>query len=493
MKESGKKIRFGKFLGVVLLSLLLLPGMGLQSTRAEEVYYSTWAEYQASGQPSSTWNDVVDAMEAVFEEAKSLYAQGDAKGAYNAINDGYYGYYETTGFERIAMGYISGSRKTEMELQFSRCKAVTKNGGSTDEFNEEVDLLASMLREDAHVLDGTTPSEETGEETGSETSGSTSGGTSAAVATFAACFSIILREGFEAILIVGAIVAYLTKTAGEDMLRRKKLVTPVYVGSLAGIVASFLLAWLLNLFKLANSASQEVIEGVTALLAVVVLFYVSNWMLSKTETEAWTTYIQTKTKQSTEKGSGFALTFTAFLAVFREGAEVVLFYQPMLSNGNTGSVWAGFILGCVCLVAVYLAIRFLSVNIPIKPFFTATGILMSLMAISFLGAGIKELIEGDIITMTSPDWLAWIPSNDVLDVLGIYPILETLIPQLILLAISIVLFVLQSRRNKKIRLEAEARKKEALVIQQEEEKRARHEALRAEVKAILLELQEEEG
>lgn len=477
-----KEVRINRLIAMLIMVCCLLTYM-TQTVRAEEPYYATWAEYQESGQPASTWNDVVDAMDAVFEAGKEYYAAGDAKAAYDCINHGYYGYYETTGFERIAMGYISGSRKTQMELQFSACKAVTKNGGSIDEFNEAVDLLASMLREDANILDGTTSGGDS-----SDSSSSSSGGTSAAVATFTACFSIMLREGFEAILIVGAIIAYLVKSAGDDIKRRRKLVTPVYIGSAVGIVASFVLAWLLNQLKLANSASQEVIEGVTALTAVCVLFYVSNWMLSKSETDAWTSYIKTKTEKSTERASSFALTFTAFLAVFREGAEVVLFYQPMLANSNTGSVWAGFIIGCICLVFVYLAIHFLSIQIPIKPFFTATSVLMSLMSISFLGAGIKELIEGDVITMTSPEWLAWIPTNDVLDVLGIYPTVQTLVPQLILLVIAVVLFIIQTRKNRAIHIEAEKKRAEERIVLEAEEKKAKHEALKKEVMEILDEL-----
>lgn len=476
-----KEVRINRLIAMLIMVCCLLTYM-TQTVHAEESYYATWAEYQESGQPASTWNDVVDAMEAVFETGKEYYAAGDAKAAYDCINHGYYGYYETTGFERIAMGYISGSRKTEMELQFSACKAIAKKGGSIDDFNEEVDLLASMLREDANVLDGTTSGDD------SSDSSSSSGGTSAAVATFTACFSIILREGFEAILIVGAIIAYLVKSAGDDRKRRRKLVTPVYIGSAVGIVASFVLAWLLNQLKLANSASQEVIEGITALTAVCVLFYVSNWMLSKSETDAWTSYVKTKTEKSTERGSSFALTFTAFLAVFREGAEVVLFYQPMLANSNTGSVWAGFIIGCICLVFVYLAIHFLSIQIPIKPFFTATGVLMSLMSISFLGAGIKELIEGDVITMMSPEWLAWIPTNDVLDVLGIYPTVQTLLPQLILLAIAVTLFIIQTRKNRAIHIEAEKNRAQERLVLEAEEKKAKHGALKKEVMEILDEL-----
>ena len=138
-------------------------------------------------------------------------------------------------------------------------------------------------------------------------------------------------------------------------------------------------------------------------------------------------------------GSSFALAFTAFLSVFREGAEVVLFYQPMLSEGNAGMVWTGFGVGCVILVFVYLAITKLSIKLPIKVFFTATSILMAVMCVSFLGSGIKELAEGGVFDVTLR--VPGIPENDVLQVLGIYPYLETLVPQLILAVILLITFM----------------------------------------------------
>ena len=116
-------------------------------TFADEAYIKTWDDYKASGAPAATWNDVADAMSAVLDAGKTAYEGGDADLAYKAVSDAYYGYYETTGFERVAMGYISGSRKSEMELQFAACKSVAKKGGSTDEFNEQVELLKSIAFE----------------------------------------------------------------------------------------------------------------------------------------------------------------------------------------------------------------------------------------------------------------------------------------------------------------------------------------------------------
>jgi len=490
MNQSIKGRRIGVLLFSVLAAALMiftLPSESLPAfAKGGTEVYATWKEYQKSGQASGTWNDVAAAMDQAFDKAQELFSAKDYDGAYKWINNAYYGYYETTGFERMAMGYIAGSRKTEVELQFASCKSVAKNKGTEEEFKKELDTLRSMIHKDANVLDGKSDADDSASSSDNASAGSTkSTSTSAATAAFVASFSIILREGFEAILIVGAMIAYLVKMAGEDNARRKKLLLPIYIGSVMGVVMSLVLAWLLNLLRLANSASQEVIEGITALTAVFVLYYVSNWMLSKSETEAWSSYIKSKAEQSSASNNTRALGFTAFLAVFREGAEVVLFFQPMLAGDNIHSVFMGFIIGCISLVFVYLAIHFLSLRIPIKPFFTFTSILMFVMSISFLGGGIKELIEGDVLPMTSPAWLQWIPSNDLMDVLGIYPTLQTLIPQLILLVITVVVYVKQTKKNHALHAQALAAHEAAEEKRIAEEKKAADEQLRKTIREVV--------
>ena len=164
----------------------------------------------------------------------------------------------------------------------------------------------------------------------------------------------------------------------------------------------------------------------------------------------------------------------------------------MLKDENIHMVWAGLIVGFIVLIFVYYAINAFSLRIPLKPFFTATSILMFIMSISFLGAGIKEFIEGDVLVMTSPDWLAGlIPSNEFFEVLGIYPILETLIPQLILLVITIVVYLSWRKKNIAIRAEADKKraeekaKKEA--IAKEEEEKKLKELIRTVVKEVMQE------
>ena len=426
----------------------------------------TWEKYvEANNVSAWNWNDAANAIEAVANRALELYEAGELDEAYTYAKATYWGYYETTGFERNTMTRISGSRVSEVELAFTNLRKAIKKDNGVEAVQQRVEELVSKLHEDALILSpegalfnpAGAAAETAGTAEVSATSASTSGG---AVAIFLGSFLIILREGLEAILIVGAIIAYLIKSGN------KKGVVPVYIGSALGVVCSFIMAAILN-WLLSRSAeyhmSQEIIEGVAALTAVVVLFWVSNWMVSKSESAVWTNYIESKASSGSDRGSSFALIFTAWLAVFREGAEVILFYQPMLAEDRPDMVWAGFLVGVAALVIVFILIRFVSIRLPLKPFFLGTSILMAAMSISFLGAGIKELMEGGVLdglewAISSPSWLSWIPYNDTLDVLGIYPLVGTIVPQLILLAITIATFVIQSRRNKRMTQELAARK-----------------------------------
>ncbi|MBP3856531.1 MAG: FTR1 family protein [Ruminiclostridium sp.] len=465
------KLWLRKYVMLLAAAIIAVSAMtGIFAVRAfaegSTTYIPTWDEYkEVNNLTVKTWNIVAEAIDDCIEASINLYKAGDKEAAYTPALNIYNYFYETSGFERNVNGY-SGSEVSKAELQFKTArKAVKKDLGEETVIAEFV-KLSEILHIQANHLDGlgdygesafnsdgtrktvsssvgapAVQSETAAAETQTEDTAASSGFSGAA--TFSACFIIIVREGLEAILVVGAIIAYLVKSGNRSKLKH------VYIGCVAAIAASFLCAWLLSLWKLANTANQEIIEGVTALIAVVVLFWVSNWMVSKAEADTWNRYIDGQIKTSAETGSVFTLAFTAFLAVFREGAEVILFYQQYLTEpSDIGYVWGGFGTGCVVLVAVFIAIRFFSVKLPIRPFFLGTSILMFIMSVSFLGAGIKELIEGDVVDMTSPEWLQnIIPYNDALAVLGVYPVLETLIPQLILILITFLIFAMTKRER----------------------------------------------
>lgn len=257
---------------------------------------------------------------------------------------------------------------------------------------------------------------------------------------FSASLAIILKEGFEAILIVAAIIAYLRKKSMEHHLKS------VYLGCVIGVGASIVMAILLNALAGGQGDKQELIEGLTMIFATAVLFYTSNWMVSKSDEHQWEGYIQNQVSESSEKGSVFGLASTAFLAVFREGAEIVLFYQALVLGAKSGTaisaIWWGLGIGCVLLIGVYLLIKFVSIKMPLKPFFLATSILMFIMCVAFVGNGIEEFIEGDFISATQ------LKGWPTLSILGIYPCVETMLAQLLFLIPVVACLVLQLKNQR---------------------------------------------
>ena len=398
------------------------------------------------------WYEPATLVKEALDTAYMAYLDKDFEAALDNVNTAFYSIYEESGLGHKIYTDLSLEERQKMDAHFSGLRGLIAKGEekyqknkyrtSTDKAKNDVLKLAKKIDEkeaEEKAAEEAAAEAETGESEQEEPAKQSD----PRWLTFLAAFGIIVREGLEAILVIAAIIAYLTKSGNGKILKN------VYIGAVFGIVASFIAAGLLYYLKkvwVGAGQSQEVIEGVTALIAVCVLFYVSNWMISKAEAASWSRYIDGKVQSSVAMGSGFALAFTAFLSVFREGAEVVLFYQPMLSEGNAGMVWAGFGAGCVLLVFVYLAITKLSIKLPIKVFFTATSILMAVMCVSFLGSGIKELAEGNVFDLVMR--VPGIPENDVIQIFGIYPYLETLVPQLILAVILLITFMIAHYRGK---------------------------------------------
>ena len=393
------------------------------------------------------WYEPATLVKEALDTAYMGYLDKDFELALDNVNTAYYSIYEESGLNHKIYTDLSLDEREKMDAHFAKLRGLIREGEekyqknkyrtSTDKAKNDILKLAKKIdtkeeEEKAKQAQTETPAQEDEEQQSDPR-----------WLTFLAAFGIIVREGLEAILIIAAIIAYLIKSGNGRALKN------VYIGALLGIAASFAAAGgLYYLKKVWTGAgqSQEVIEGITALIATCVLFYVSNWMISKAEAASWSRYIDGKVQSSVAMGSGFALAFTAFLSVFREGAEVVLFYQPMLSEGNALMVWAGFGTGCVLLVFVYLAITKLSIKLPIKAFFTATSILMAVMCVSFLGSGIKELAEGNVFDLSLR--VPGIPENDFIQIFGIYPYLETLVPQLILAIILLITFMIAHYRGK---------------------------------------------
>ena len=243
-------------------------------------------------------------------------------------------------------------------------------------------------------------------------------------------FLIILREGFEAILVIGAVVAFLIKTGNRDRLKS------IWTGIALGLAASALMVIVLKTVFAHLPTSREVVEGITMLAAVVVLFSVSYWLISKVEAAKWQKFIREKVSTALDHGGGKALATVAFLAVFREGAETAMFYQALFSEGNVAlPLSLGIVVGFAALAVIFTLFYRFGVRIPMRPFFTVTSVLLYYMAFVFVGKGIRELQEGNVVPITVMKGMPSMPS------LGVFPSMETLAAQGILLVLFLFMVV----------------------------------------------------
>ncbi|HLX38289.1 MAG TPA: FTR1 family protein [Candidatus Binataceae bacterium] len=248
-----------------------------------------------------------------------------------------------------------------------------------------------------------------------------------AVPYFIYSAGILFREGLEALLVVIALVAG-TREAGAD-----KRAKDIYAGALIAIAASIALAWGVN--HLISDDASDTLEGVFQVLAAATLFYVSSWLTSKSQAHAWNSFIKDHVRSAQESSvPGLALGLTAFLAVIREGAETIVFFQA-LTVGATETiekhaVWVGIAVAGLALAVTFLVLNRAAHRIPIGRFFQATSILLYALAVVFIGQGIASFQESEWIAATFVDHVPTIP------MLGLYPTVQSIVAQLALIAFA---------------------------------------------------------
>src|SRR3989338_1652306 len=360
------------------------------------------------------WTDVGHEIEGILNRGADAYSEGRIDNAKASISDAYFNAFEGSGMETAVGLYISADRKTLLESMFGDIRKAMAANAPADDVKEKIGLLARALENDAKKL----PENNEGKE-------------GSPYAVFFNSFIIILREGFEAILVISALTAYLTKAGQKDKVRT------VYKGAVAAIIASLVTAVLLQTVITISGAGREAIEGVTMLFATAVLFYVSYWLITKIEIARWQHYIKSKVESSLSKGNILALGFAAFLSVYREGAETILFYQALYStsDGNGSAIIAGFAAGSLCLICLFILIKYGSVRIPIGPFFAVTSAFLYYLAFTFAGKGIRELQEAEWVSFTP------IEKFPTIGFLGIYPTWEGILLQAILILALLVAIV----------------------------------------------------
>lgn len=418
MKQAGSDDSIDAF-GYSVTTLLDDVQEALQGVPAP---VSAAAQADDSATAGKDWSATQKELLNALAQATQTYQAGDTAKAVGQVQDSYFDIFEASGMEN-AVGARDANFKTELEGHFTKIVGLMNAGKDVASIQQEIAAFSAGLDKALELL----------------------GGNQGGIALFFFSLTIILREGLEALLIVAAVIAYIHKSGHGD--KQKVINNSVWWALGASVITALLFQWLLT----NAAAGREILEGVTMLVATVMLFGMSYWLLSKVEAQHWKAYLQKKIGTSLSQGSLIGLWLTSFLAIYREGAETVLFYFALAADAKTaldyGYLFGGLAVGIVILAVVYLIMRYSVVRLPLKPFFIFTGIFMYLMAFIFAGKGVAELIEGKAFTPTLigdgtlfPKWMG--------DWLGIMPYRETLLPQLVLLAAALfALWVLFGRKK----------------------------------------------
>jgi high-affinity iron transporter len=251
--------------------------------------------------------------------------------------------------------------------------------------------------------------------------------------------TIILREGLEALLVVIALLGFLKKSDQED--KKSWIYGGVVIGSIVSIVLAVLVKLLFTSGTFGNN--NFLISGWTGVFAAVMLIYVSYWLHSKSSVDSRNHGIQDKSYKSLANGSLFSLGFLAFLAVFREGTEVVLFYIGMASSIKLTDLFLGIALGFAILIIIAVLMLKIGLRIPMKPFFLVSSLLVFYLGLKFTGMGINGLQLAGVLPATSSDSLPTISA------LAVYPTWQGLMPQVLLVIIAIVVTLYNKLKQKK--------------------------------------------
>lgn len=225
---------------------------------------------------------------------------------------------------------------------------------------------------------------------------------------------ILLREGLEAMLVIAALAGYLRKSGGGHR------VNALYCGAGAAVVVSLIAAWA---FAVYNSGDHsDVLEGVIILLAAALMLYVSGWLMVKQDPRGWQDYLAAKANNALAQDTVWAVAALAFFAVFREGAETVLFINALATTegGWSAGLFGGLIAAACGLAVLFYFINLIASKIPLRPLFIVTSAFLFAMAIKFIGEAIQEFQEQAIIPVTD------FKGSAIVGAIGLNPSLEAL-------------------------------------------------------------------
>jgi len=355
-------------------------------------------------------NGGLDVARRKLAESLNAYEAGDRKRAEELALSAY-----LDGFEPVEplLRARDGALMARVEASMGELRASLARGAPSAEVAAQVRGLDGLFDEAARAL---APEQ------------------ASAASSFLGAFTILLREGVEALLIVIAMIAFLRKAERHDVLPY------VHGGWIAALLAGGL-TWAAATYLISISgASRELTEGFGSLVSAVVLISVGVWMHGKAQAGAWQAYIRDKLSAALSKRSAWFLFLLAFVVVYREVFETILFYAALWSQGGQLAMVSGAGLAVICLAVIAWALLSYSKRLPIAQFFSYSSILIAVLAVVLAGKGVAGLQEAGMLDVRP---LAALPR---IEVLGVFPTWEGLLAQLLTLTVVVVGFWAAGRR-----------------------------------------------
>lgn len=397
--------------GILMLAVAML--LGLFS-----------APSAGAAQPAVSATEAISQLQDVrrsIDFTLALIKSGRSEEAFEEARDGYLKHFEQV---EIPLRAADNRLTIEAESRFAEIRQLIRTAAPIETIRDSLIGLRAIIDDCERRL--------------------TAVGTAAPALVAAQSALIIFREGFEVVLLVSILLGYL------EAARSPQMIKPILVGiGLAGVATVATVIGLRFLFRFLP-VSIEVLEGVTALVAVAVLFYVSFWLVARLEHKRWMEFVQARLWSAVSLGSTGSLVMVGFTAVYREGFETALFYQSLLSFGAGLGRWvmAGLGVGLAALTLVAWAIFRLGRQLPVRRFMQTAVVMVMVTSIAFLGNAIHSLQAADLVPYQNlPDW----PRMPIFlaQATGYWPTMQTVLGQAFLAAVyvsgALYAFVLRPR------------------------------------------------
>jgi len=354
----------------------------------------------------------------------ALIKQGRGEEAFDAAVDGYLNHFELV---EVPLRIIDNDLTIDVEGQFADIRQLIRDDASVDTIRDKLIGLRSSLDTIERKLTAT--------------------GAAAPALIFGQSFLIIFREGFEVVLLVSILLGYL------EAARSPAFIKPILIGIGLACIATILTVVLLRVVFESLPFSLEVVEGITAMVAVVMLFYVSFWLVARMEHKRWMEFVRARLWSAVSLGSTFSLVMVGFTAVYREGFETALFYQALWSFGAGLGVWvlAGLVCGLAALTVVAFIMFRLGRRVPVKRFMNIAVTFVMITSVTFIGNAVHALQAGDLIAYHRLDSWPRLPIF-LSQVTGYWNTVQSIVAQAVLSLIYILgavyVFVVKPRRQR---------------------------------------------